>query len=53
MIITNFHLPLVQTAFWDAMNALTNTGRLWTAEYVLNSESDGTGFWQAAVIKKS
>jgi hypothetical protein len=53
MIITNFHLPKVQTAFWETFNAMTNTGRLWTAEYVLNSESDGTGYWQAAVVKKS
>ena len=52
-IIFNFHLPFVQEAFWDTMNAMTNTGKFWTAEYVLNSETDNTGYWQAAVIKKT
>lgn len=53
MVIMNFHLPFVQTAFWDTMNAMTNTGRFWTAEWVLNSETDDSGYWQAACIRKT
>jgi len=53
IILFNFHLPYVQEPFWDVMNALTNTGNNWTAEYLLNSETDNSGYWQAAVIKKS
>lgn len=53
LVVTAFHLPSVQTAFWTTMNAMTNTGKLWTAEYVLNSESDNSGYWQTAIIKKS
>ena len=33
-IIFNFQLPFVQTAFWDTMNAMTNTGKFWTSEWV-------------------
>jgi hypothetical protein len=53
MVVTAFHLPAIQTAFWTTMNAMTNTGKLWTAEYVLNSEADNTGYWQTAIIRKS
>lgn len=53
IVITAFHLPAVQTAFWATMNAMTNTGKLWTAEYVLNSESDNTGYWQAGIVRKT
>ena len=52
-IIFNFQLPFVQTAFWDTMNAMTNTGKFWTSEWVLNSETDNSGYWQAAIIKKT
>lgn len=53
IIIFNFHLGPVQTAFWDVMNAMKNTGKFWTSEWLLNSETDNSGYWQAAVIKKS
>jgi len=53
MIITSFMMPSIQEAFWATFNAMTNTGRLWTAEYVLNSEDDNTGFWQAAIVRKT
>jgi len=53
MLITSFMMPSIQEAFWAVFNAMTNTGRLWTAEYVLNSEDDDTGYWQAAIIRKT
>lgn len=53
MLITSFMMPSIQEAFWATFNAMTNTGRLWTAEYVLNSEDDNTGFWQAAIVRKT
>ena len=53
LIIFQFHLPMVNVAFWDTFNAMTNTGRFWTAEWVLNSEPDNTGHWQGAIIKKA
>lgn len=53
MLITSFMMPSIQEAFWATFNAMTNTGRLWTAEYVLNSEDDDTGYWQAAIIRKT
>ena len=53
MIITSFMMPSIQEAFWATFNAMTNTGRLWTAEYVLNSEDDNTGFWQEAIVRKT
>ncbi len=52
-IIFNFHLPMVQEAFWDTMNAMKNTGKFWTSEWLLNSETDSSGHWQAAVVKKT
>ena len=53
MIITSFMMPSIQEAFWATFNAMTNTGKLWSAEYVLNSEDDNTGFWQAAIVRKT
>jgi len=53
MLITSFMMPSIQEAFWATFNAMSNTGRLWTAEYVLNSEEDNTGYWQAAIIRKT
>lgn len=53
MLITSFMMPSIQEAFWATFNAMTNTGKLWTAEYVLNSEDDDTGYWQAAIIRKT
>ena len=53
LVVPAFHLPAIQSAFWTTMNAMTNTGKLWTAEYVLNSEDDNTGYWQAAIVRKS
>lgn len=53
IIVFNFHLGPVQTAFWDVMNAMKNTGNFWTSEWLLNSETDNSGYWQAAVVKKS
>lgn len=53
IIVLNFHLPTVQSPFWDTFNAMTNTGNFWTSAYLLNSETDNSGYWQAAVIKKS
>lgn len=53
MLITSFMMPSIQEAFWATFNAMTNTGRLWTAEYVLNSEDDNTGYWQAAIVRKT
>lgn len=53
MIIFQFHLPMVNVAFWEVFNAMTNTGRFWSAEWVLNSEPDNTGHWQGAIIKKA
>ena len=53
MIVSSFMMPSIQQAFWATMNAMTNTGKLWTAEYVLNSEEDNTGYWQAAIIRKT
>ena len=53
MVITSFMMPSIQQAFWATMNAMTNVGKNWTAEYVLNSEVDNTGYWQAAIIRKS
>lgn len=53
MVILNFHIPNVQQAFWAAMNPMTLTGKEWTSEWCSNSESDNSGYWQAAIIKKS
>ena len=53
MVILNFHIPNVNQAFWAAMNPMTLTGKEWTAEWCSNSESDNSGYWQAALIKKS
>jgi len=53
MAILNFHIPNVNEAFWAAMNPMTLTGKNWTSEWCLNSESDNSGFWQGALIKKS
>lgn len=53
MVILNFHMPNVNQAFWAAMNPMTLNGKFWTAEYVLNTESDNSGSWQAAIIKKT
>ena len=35
MLITSFMMPSIQEAFWAVFNAMTNTGRLWTAELKL------------------
>ena len=43
----------VNQAFWAAMNPMTLTGKEWTSEWCSNSESDNSGYWQAALIKKS
>ena len=53
MVILNFHIPNVNQAFWAAMNPMSLNGKAWTAEYVLNSETDNSGYWQAAIVKKS
>lgn len=53
MVILNFHIPNVNQAFWAAMNPMTLTGKEWTSEWCSNSESDNSGYWQAALIKKS
>ena len=53
MVIMNFHLPFVQTAFWETMNAMTNTGRFWTAEWVPNSETDDPVIGKRLVIRKT
>ena len=53
MAILNFHMPNVNEAFWAAFNPMTLTGREWTSEWCLNSESDNSGYWQAALIKKT
>ena len=53
MVILNFHMPNVNQAFWAALNPMTLNSKDWTAEYVLNSETDDSGYWQAAIIKKS
>lgn len=53
MIIFNFHLPKVNDNVWAALNALTAVGKGWQAEWVLNSETDNSGYWQAGIIKKT
>jgi hypothetical protein len=51
-LITHFNIPNVNTAFWATMNAMTATGKNWSVEYLLNTEADNSGAWQAAVVKK-
>ena len=51
-VVTQFHIPTVNNAFWATMNAMTATGKNWSVEYLLNSETDGSGHWQCAVVKK-
>ena len=51
-VVMNFHMPGVNEAFWAAMNAMTATGKNWSVEYLMNSETDNSGYWQAAVVKK-
>ena len=51
-VVMNFHMPGVNEAFWSAMNAMTATGKNWSVEYLMNSETDNSGYWQAAVVKK-
>ena len=53
MIIFNFHLPKVNNNTWSVLNALTAVGKGWQAEWVLNSETDSSGYWQAGIIKKT
>jgi hypothetical protein len=53
MVVLNFHIPNVNTAFWAALNPMTLTGKEWTVENVLNSEDDNSGYWQACIVKKS
>jgi hypothetical protein len=52
-VITHFHVPNVNNAFWATMNAMTATGKNWSVEYLLNTESDNSGAWQAAAVKKA
>ena len=51
-ILNHFHIPNVNNGFWAAMNAMTATGKNWSVEYLLNTESDGSGAWQACAVKK-
>ena len=53
MTILHFHVPNVNNAFWATFNAMTATGKLWSVEYVLNTETDNSGPWQAAIVKKA
>ena len=53
MTIMHFHVPNVNNAFWATMNAMTATGKNWSVEYVLNTESDNSGPWQVAIVKKA
>ena len=52
LILNHFHIPNVNNGFWAAMNAMTATGKNWSVEYLLNTESDGSGAWQACAVKK-
>ncbi len=52
MVVMQFHIPNVNNAFWATFNAMTATGKNWSIEYLLNTESDGSGSWQAAAVKK-
>lgn len=53
LIITNFHIPSVNQSFWSVKDAMTLTGKGMECQWVLNSETDNTGYWQAAVIKRT
>lgn len=53
LIITNFHIPSVNQSFWSVKDAMTLTGKGMECQWVSNSETDNTGYWQAAVIKRT
>lgn len=52
LIIPGFFNQKVNEVFWQAFNALTAVGKSWSYEWLQNTESDLSGSWQAAVIKK-
>jgi hypothetical protein len=52
LILPFFGTPLVNEAYWDAIQALNLTGIMTESEFRCNTEADGSGYWQVAVIKK-
>ena len=53
MIILQFHIPFVNQSFWSVKDAMTLTGKSMECSWLMNSETDGSGYWQAAAIKRT